>query len=146
MASKFYKSWLMGAWGSTAVNFTGDVYRVMLMKSSYTFDENHDFVDDISASEISLTGYSRQTLAGKSVNWDNTNKRAYIDATDPNWASIAAGDTIGGAVIYRQTGGNDSTPANDDLVCFLDPTDLVTNGSSVTLQFDATNGIGYLGG
>ena len=43
-------------------------------------------------------------------------------------------DDVGGAVVFNDTG----TPSTSPLLAFLDATDLVTNGSDVTLTFNAS--------
>ncbi|MEM6435705.1 MAG: hypothetical protein AAF773_17915, partial [Cyanobacteria bacterium P01_D01_bin.115] len=47
--------------GQGNLNWTSDTIRVLLVTDAYTYDENHDFVNDVSGSEA--TGATRQTLA-----------------------------------------------------------------------------------
>lgn len=125
--NKLYQLALTGA-----VDLEDDTINVLLVDNTYTADKTHDFVSDVVADELSGTGYTRKTLAGKSVTLDNGNNRVTFDATDPVWTGLDAG-VIGGAVIFKQV----TNDADSPLICFLDPTNLTTNGSDVTLQFNA---------
>lgn len=125
--NKLYQLALTGA-----IDLENDTINVLLVDDTYTADKTHDFVSDVVADELSGTGYTRKTLAGKSVTLDNGNNRVTFDATDPVWTGLDAG-VIGGAVIFKQV----TNDADSPLICFLDPTNLTTNGSDVTLQFNA---------
>jgi hypothetical protein len=56
---------------------------------------------------------------------------AYLDADDVVFPAIAAGETIGGAVLYRDA-GSDATSPN---LTFYDFTDTPTNGGAPTIQW-----------
>ncbi len=115
----------------------GSDLEVMLVNSTYTFDADHLFVDNGGASdpidkEISVAGYSRQNLGTKTVTRDDTNDFAYLDGDDTVFTALAAGQTIGGAILFRNTGGADTT---NPLIAFYDLTDTATNGGNVTIQW-----------
>lgn len=114
------------------IDLEADTIQVLLVDAGYTPSKNHVFVDDVSADELSGTGYVRKTLAGKAVSIDTTNHRAIFDATDPVWTGLDAG-TINGAVLFKFVSDDTDSP----VIGFLDATDLVTNGSDVTLVFNA---------
>lgn len=127
---------------SGATDWLTDTIKLLLVDEAYAFDgAAHEFVADVSASELSGTGYAggfagagRRTLAGKAVNRDDANNRVAFDADDPSaWTGLDAG-TVGGVIIYR----NGTSDADSPILGFLDPADLVTNGGNVTLTFDAT--------
>ena len=114
--------------------FTGDAnldaadLRMALIKTTPpTADTN--FMDGIT--EVTVSGYARQTLTGETVTEDDTNDFAYLDATDPVWTALAAGETIIGAVLFRHTGADATAP----VYAFYDFTDTPTNGGDVTMQF-----------
>ena len=114
--------------------FTGDAnldaadLRMALVKTSApTADTN--FMSEIT--EVAVAGYARQTLAGETVTEDDTNDFAYLDATDPVFATLTAGETILGAVLFRHTGVDATAP----VYAFYDLTDTPTNGGDVTVQF-----------
>ena len=127
--------------------FTGDAnldaadLRMLLLKTAApTVDTN--FVADIVANELTVGGYARQTLAGETVTEDDTNDFAYLDATDPVWAALVAGETIIGAVLFRQTGADATAP----VYTFYDVTDTPTNGGDFTLQLNTPANGGALKG
>lgn len=123
---------------TASLNFGSDTIKALLVQSSYTPNKDHNFVSDIVASEISVSGYSRQTLATKTVTEDDTNDRVVFDADNPSFGSLAAGQTIGGVVIFKDTGSDATSP----LLFFNDTADTATNGNTVTFQIDA-GGLGY---
>lgn len=114
--------------------FTGDAnldaadLRAGLIKTTPpTADTN--FRSDVT--ELTVGGYAVQTLTGETVTEDDTNDFAYLDATDPVFTALAAGETIIFGFLYRHV-----TVAGDSPVyaCY-DVTDTPTNGGDVTLQF-----------
>ena len=116
--------------------------RVLLVNGGYTFSKAHNFVADVVANEITAAGYARQALTGKTVTEDDTNNRAYLDADDPVFPAMAAGETIGGAVVFRHTGSDATAP----LLFFIDVADVATAGTAFTLTFatGASGGVAYL--
>lgn len=131
-----------------SIDLLTSVIRVMLMKSTYSPNVDHDYVSDVSADEIytsGTNGYTRQTCASKTVTEDDTNNRAAFDCADQAFGSISTGATIGGVLYYVQVGGDDTTPANDVLICYTELSAAVpTNGAAVTNQVNAS-GVFYLG-
>lgn len=122
-----------------------DVIRVALLADTqaYTPDiDNEVFVDDVigvNATELSGTGYERKT-ATVTINLDLANDRAEADVTSITWDNISTTADIDGVLMYKQVGGNDTTPGDDPLIAHLDSADfpLATNGGDITLQFDST--------
>lgn len=108
--------------------------RVLLVQSTYTFSPTNNYIADLSAHEISVSGYSRQALSGETVVEDDTNHRAYLDASDVTFTGLAAGQTIGGAVIYRHTGSDATAP----LLCYVAIAATATGGD-FTIQWAATS-------
>ena len=83
-----------------------DNLECMLLDSNHTFDEENEFVEDISANEIDDDDYSRQSLTDVAVT-QNTNE-VNVDADDINFGDEV---TISAsyAVIYQsQTDDTDS--------------------------------------
>ncbi len=124
--------------GQGVFDWLSDVYRWMLLLSTATivFDTD-DFVDDISADEITVGGYARQSVASPAVNEDTGNDEQEFDAADPTFSSLVTGETVGFDVIYKQVGGSDATPADDDLLVVHDLTNTPTNGGDIVLNVDA---------
>lgn len=138
MASKFYGQGMLGIMDGT-IDLLTDTIKVILVNSSYTYDADHDFADDVSANELSGTGYTggfngsgRKTLASKTVTNDTANDRVEFDAADLTWTGINAG-TIGGAVLVKET----TNDAASRIIAFLDPINLATNGGDVTVVWDS---------
>lgn len=92
-----------------------------------------NFVADVSANELSGTGYARKTLATKTITEDDTNDRAVFDCDDPSVYTALNAGTIAGAWVFRQV----TNDADSALWMFLDCTDLVTNGGDVTVTINS---------
>lgn len=120
---------------TAGVNLASADLRVLLVKSTYAFDPTHNFVADVvaGAQEISAAGYSRQALTSKVAVEDDVNNFAYLDADDPNFGSIAAGQTVGGAVLFIHTGSD----ATAQVLAFYDLADTLTNGLAMAMAFSA---------
>lgn len=114
--------------------FTGDAnldaadLRCGLIKTAApTVDTN--FRADVT--ELTVGGYALQTLSGESVTEDDTNDFAYLDATDPVFSALVAGETIIFGFLYRHV----TNAADSPVYAGYDVTDTPTNGGDVTLQF-----------
>lgn len=107
--------------------------------------------NDVASYEVGVGGYSRQTVAGLSLNEDDTLEWAYFDATDTTFSSLAAGATIGAAVayIYSTTGptGLGAATTSDTgqaLLSLYDITDTPSNGGDIVIQWASTTAGGFL--
>jgi hypothetical protein len=108
-----------------AGNFTSDVFRVLLERSTSTYVPNidHDFLDDFTTGggvEITVASYARQTLGGKSITPDLANDRTGLFCSTVAFGSLETGQTVKAVLGYRQTGGNDATPADDEMMFYYD--------------------------
>lgn len=131
-------------------SLASDTMRVMLLDDSsiYTFDpDGHEFVSDITSAgnEMSGTGYSRKTLSNTSVTEDTSDDEGVWDADDITFTGLDAG-TIQTIVVYKQVGGDDSTPGDDRVIVVLDDDSpgsgvsglpLTTNGSDVAIAWNS---------
>lgn len=91
--------------------------------SAGTPTADHDYLDDLLSAvltEITASGYSRQTLGSASVTENDTDDRAEADYADVNFGNAAAGQTVKGFLVYQQVGGDDTTPEDDLLVAWID--------------------------
>lgn len=141
-----------------AFNLATDTIRIALISSStaYTFDPDaHEFVSDIldggtTASEFSgSAGYTgqadRQTLANPTTTQDNTDDEGVFDADDVTWAGVDGTNDIQAFLIYKQVGGDDTTPGDDRVLAVYDDDSagsladlpLAVNGSDVTISWNA---------
>lgn len=103
----------------------GTVIRCLLERSTSTYSPNkdHDFLDSFTTGggvEISVASYARQTVANKAVNIDDANDRVEWDFDDIAFGSLESGQTADALIFYVQIGGDDSTPANDPLIAYID--------------------------
>jgi hypothetical protein len=142
----------MGSWPNASKAATleawlsGETVKVLLLDDSttFTFDEdNDDTVSDVLATgtEMSGTGYSRQTLSSLNFTADDTDNEGVFDADNTTWSGLDAG-TITDIVVYKQVGGDDTTPSDDEIVAVIEEGDigslpLTTNGSDVTINWAA---------
>lgn len=101
-----------------ATNLLTATVRCMLVTSGYTFDADHDFVDDVTpgSNEITNTNYARQTLSSPVIELDDTNNRGEIVWNDPSFTNLAAGDTIAAAIFYEFITNDSDSP----LICYVD--------------------------
>lgn len=114
------------------VDLEADTIKVALLDNSHSFNADNNTWSDVSANEISGTGYTAggEELTNKSVTQDDTNDKAVFDADDVSWSSATF--TAYHAVLY------DDTLANDDLICSIDfgGAKSVSSGT-FTIQWDA---------
>lgn len=122
--------------GKAANNFSSHVYKIMLMKPTFTFNKDtHGTVADlvVATYEISSAGsYARITLA-VDVAWaqDNTNDKGSIAWDNVTFtASGADFDDFGSAVIYNDTHASDLVVGHID----FEATISLANGNSFQMQ------------
>jgi len=135
---------ILNASHAEAIDLVADTINVALMKTSYTINidtTGHEHFDDVSASEIVATNYvvfgggTEAALASKAVAADDTNDRAEFDAQDLTYSNIGNGsnDTFDQIIIYKDT----ATASTSSLIAHATVNSTTTNGSSITLQWDA---------
>ena len=111
---------------SAAVNFTADAIKAVLVKNTYPQNLAADeFYTDISAYVVGTP----QTLTAKAV------AGGVFDAEDAAFSAVAAGDTLEGVVIYKDTG----VAGTSALLAYIDNITgfpLATNGGDITIQWD----------
>lgn len=125
------------------VNLVTDNIVLMLVNSTYTgavSNANSNVVSEVSSYEITATGYGRQTLASKVIVEDDANTYAYFKAANVTFATLGTGNTVGGAVLFKNTGSD----ATSGLLAFYDITDTPTNGGDITIQWAADGAGGVL--
>lgn len=131
MASKIYSKGLKAILES-ARHLEEAGMKVVLVNNATTFNAAHDFYDDISAGLVS--GTAAIALTSPAV----TESAGVItfDAADTGltWTAVSDAGGVGAAIVFNDTG----TPATSPLIAFLDAADLATNGSDITLTFNAS--------
>jgi len=141
-----------------SIDLETDTIKLAVFDNStpYTFDpDTHNFVSDIldggtTAQELQGSqGYTgtpyRAILSGVSVTADNTNDKGVLDADDVTFQGVVSSADIQGWIIYKQVGGDDTTPGDDPVIIVVDNdmTDapanlpLTTDGNNVIIQWDS---------
>lgn len=119
------------------VDWDSDDIRVLLVSSSYAPNQDaHDYLDDVSAYEVTGTGYTAggQALTGKTVTYDAANNVLVLDAADVTWANSTI--TARYAVIYNNTGAAAGSKA---LIGYIDLiSDQASNNGNFTIEWDAS--------
>lgn len=127
------------------LDLESDTVKIMLVDDTFAFDpdvyvvdKNDDSVNDAHHHEISVSGYTggfngagRKT-ATVAINQDDTNDRVNIVLTDLTWTTLAAGATIGMALLIQEV-----TNDQDSIIIAafdLSP-DIATNGGDFDLDF-----------
>jgi len=131
------------------VDYANDTVRLALLKESTEYSPDpsaHEFVNDVldggtTGAEFDDTNYGRKTLT-TSVSEDNTDNEGVFDAPDVPFSSLGGSQTIEAILIYKQVGGDDTTPGDDPILRILDDSEeadlpLATNGGDVAVSFDA---------
>lgn len=95
-----------------------DTIKLMLLDDNHTPDiDAEEFIDDVSANEVSGTGYTAggETVTNIAVTVDDTNDRAYADGDDVSWSNATI--TYRYAYLYKDTG----TPGTSAIIGYYDP-------------------------
>jgi hypothetical protein len=116
----------------------GDDIKAALMDNNHVFTPENDGWADVSANEITGTGYSSpgESLANQVVSIDDVDDEGVFDADDVQWTSATF--TAYHCVLYDNT---PTSPQADPLMCSIDfgGAQQVTSGT-FTIQW-ATEGI-----
>jgi hypothetical protein len=117
------------------IDLDTDTVKVMLLTSTHANDiDTQEYIDDVSANEVSGTGYTAggATLANKAVTQDNTDNEGVFDADDVAWSTSTI--TARYAVVYKDTG----VAATSPIICIQDfTTDKVSDAGTFTIAWNA---------
>lgn len=135
--------------GSVNLAATSFDLQLMLVTTGYTSDDAHNTVDDGTTSdpksyEIGVGGYSRQTLANRAMFEDDSNDFAGLDADNATFSALAAGATVGWAILYRYSTATTTSDTGQDLIAAYDVTDTPTNGGDISINWASTSAGGVL--
>lgn len=86
------------------IDYLNDTIVVLLLTDAPDIDAD-TYISDLSG-EITGGGYSRKTLASKTVTTDDTNNRSVADAADVQWTSLTNSFRY---IVVAQSTGNDAT-------------------------------------
>jgi len=125
-------------------NYASATLKIMLVKSTYTFNRDHDVVGSGAGTpggeEVTGTGYTggfggagRKTLANKVFSEDDVNDRGEMDCDDVTWLAISTGATGSAIVIIEKTSDSDS-----ELIAYIDSGfPVTTGGEDLVLKINA---------
>lgn len=115
------------------IDFAADTIKLALVASHTPNIDTHDFFDDVSADQVSGTGYTAggATLGSKTVTVDTTNDQADVDAADVTWSGLDVG-TPSHAILYKDTG----TPSTSPLIFYMEIS-TPSNGGDYTVSWNA---------
>lgn len=134
MPSKLYGNFLVKALNKE-VDWDTDTIKVALTTSTYTPNQDtHDYFNDVT-NEVSGTGYTAggNTLASKTITYDDANNVIVLDAADTTWASSTI--TARYAVVYASTGTASTSP----LIGYVDfGSDQSSTNGNFTITWDST--------
>ncbi len=97
---------------------SGKTYKLMLLDDNHTPNiDDEEFIDDVSANEVSGTGYTAggEVVSNIAATVDDTNDRAYLDGDNVVWSNATI--TYRYAYLYEDTG----TPSTSTIVGYYDP-------------------------
>lgn len=125
-------------------------FKVMLLKSTYTKDGDHQFVSSLNSHECDATNYTggfggggRKTISSPTLTYDTATNRVIFDAGDPaTWTTLggATNNTLRYIAIIREVTNDAASP----VYAVLDfGSNFSTNGGDFTVQF-ASTGIYYI--
>ena len=134
MPSKLYGNFLVKALNKE-VDWDTDTIKVALTTSTYTPNQDtHDYFNDVT-NEVSGTGYTAggNTLASKTITYDDANNVIVLDAADTTWGSSTI--TARYAVVYSSTGTASTSP----LIGYVDfGSDQSSTNGNFTITWDST--------
>jgi hypothetical protein len=122
------------------IDWDTDTINLGLYTSSYTPDQDaHDFRDDLGANEASATGYTTlgATIGTRTVVVDTGSNEVRLKGDDVSW-TITSALAFRYGVIFKSRGGAASA---DELIGYIDFGAQSLNNTTLTVDFDATNGI-----
>jgi hypothetical protein len=134
MPSKLYGNFLVKALNKE-VDWDTDTIKVALTTSTYTPNQDtHDYFNDVT-NEVTGTGYTAggNTLASKTITYDDANNVIVLDAADTTWGSSTI--TARYAVVYASTGTASTSP----LIGYVDfGSDQSSTNGNFTITWDST--------
>lgn len=144
MATGIYNAGLLKLCDRTIdwANASTDI-RIALVKSGFTFDKTHTALSTaLGANECDATAYVRKTTASRTIAANSSSNPVTWRVPDVTWTALggASNNTLDGAIVYLYNVSDASAVP----LFYLDPSNLVTNGSDVLLDMDGSAGVGGL--
>jgi len=130
MADTIFNSWLENH-GDGTMDMDSDTFKAALLDDGYTIDATDVQWSEVSANEVSGTGYTAGGKALTGVTWTQTDGTLTFDADDVAWTGATF--TARYMVIY------DDTATNDEMVCVMDfGSNQTVTASTFTYSFHAS--------
>lgn len=111
------------------IDWLNDTIKCAILKTAYTPNlTSHQYLTDLGANVLSTA----QTLTGKTT---TSPVGGVLDADNPTFTAVAAGDTVGSIVLYKDTG----VAGTSRLIMCIDTAaglPVLTNGGDITVQWD----------
>ena len=137
-----YNRGLLEVLGDARTSWDGSTdVRVLLLNSSHSFNPDHNFVSEVVAQEITVSGYARQASASRTLTELDATDRVVANMATTSFGALVTGQTIGSAVVYRHIGATDSA---NPLIAFIDLVDTPTNGGTFAVDWNDTDGVFYV--
>ena len=134
-----YNQFKLKQFNGNAIDLDTDTIKVMIVTSSYTPSQSHDFINDASANEVSGTGYTAggYTVSGVTVALDSNTVEFIHD--DIAITQNASGFSNGRHLIWYKDTGNAAT---SPLIMYASESSDFGNASAdVTIDGSATAGV-----
>jgi hypothetical protein len=124
-----------------AIDYLSDTIKVALHTTTYVPDpDTHEVFSDATNELTTALGYTAggATLGTKTTVYNATGNITVHDAADVSWTAAGGSLVFRYAVVYKSTGTGSTSP----LIGYLDfATQTITDGNTVTIVWDATNGV-----
>lgn len=91
------------------IDWNNDTIKVILVDDTYVFSMNDEYLDDVSAKEVSGTNYSRQTLGSKTSTYTEADRTQRFDAANATFSNITVSN-VGGAIVFMDSGTASTSP------------------------------------
>lgn len=117
-------------------DWESDVFKAMLVTSSYTPNKDHDYVSSVSGNELSTIGsnYARATLGSKTRTITDATDRIVYDCANPSFGAIVAGQYARYMVVYREV----TNDADSILIACIDlGSSIATSGTIFSVDVDS---------
>ena len=104
---------------------------MLLLKSTYVFDADDNFVSDVVALECGVAGYARKNVTMNATVEDDANNRADVDFQDVVFPATTNGETLSGAYLFNNAGGADTAR---ELIAWIEFAATVNTGGDITVS------------
>lgn len=119
---------------------TGGAFSWLLLNAAHVPDRTIQYISDLPAgSELTTSGYARQTAASMTRSVDTALHRITYDCGDPSFGPLQTGATVGFVLLARKTGADNTSR----LLALYQIAAYSTDGSVLSPAISA-NGVHYV--